>query len=342
MELPPDIEDILLKDFTNQELTPDESKILNAWLQESTKNEKIYVQMKLAFLQPEAEDLQKLKTTIWADIQGQRKIKIQTSSQGQSLYYLWARVAAILIFCVSIAILFYQYTNDGNEVALTSAEIKMTGKVSDPGQKLFTTLPDGSSVKLNGDSKILYAEEFAGDYREVILYGEAFFEVIRDENKPFIIRTKDIEVKVLGTSFNIESYPGEASSMVAVASGKVAVKGLNQQMLTLDIGEKVAYHSDSESLTKENFDWEEEYGWKDNVLVFNKASLTEIFNRLNKWYGVEFIQRDDIPEKKFSGRYVNPTLNAVLEGLSYVYNFEYSIELNQVVLKNKTKENHEH
>jgi ferric-dicitrate binding protein FerR (iron transport regulator) len=130
--------------------------------------------------------------------------------------------------------------------------------------------------------------------------------------------------------------------MVAVASGKVAVKGLNQPTLTLDPGEKVAYHPDSELLTKENFDWEEEYGWKDNVLVFNKAPLTEIYNRLNKWYGVEFIQRDDIPEKKFSGRYVNPTLNAVLEGLSYVYNFDYSVESNQVVLKNKTKENHEH
>lgn len=342
MELRPDIEDILIKDLTQKDLTPAESKILNNWIKESPQNGNVYAQMKLAFLKPKSRDIQKMRTEIWSDIQGQRNISSKISNKAQGTSYLWSRVAAILIFCVSIAILFYQYTKNENEVALTATDVKMIGKVSEPGQKFTTTLPDGSMVKLNGDSKILYAEEFIGDNREVLLYGEAFFEVARNEDKPFVIKTKDLEVKVLGTSFNVKSYPGKALSMVAVASGKVSVKGSNQQMLTLDPGEKVAYLPDSAAMTKEKFDWEEEYGWKDNILVFNKASLSEIYDRLNKWYGVEIIQQGNMPDKKFSGRYVNPTLKAVLEGLSYVYDFNYSIESNEVILKNKPKENYEH
>lgn len=343
MELRPEIEDILIKDFTNAQLSPVESKILSSWLDENPKNKKVYAQMKLAFLKPKSGDIQQLRTEIWSDIKSQRNnaTEISSKTQGQGFSYWWTRVAAILIFCVATAILFYKLTNDQNEVASTSAEVKMIGKVSEPGQKLTTTLPDGSLVKLNGDSKILYAEEFSGDNREVILYGEAFFEVVRNVDKPFVIKTKDIEVKVLGTSFNVKSYPGKVSSRVAVASGKVAVKGSDQRMVRLDPGEKVSYLTDTKALAKERFNWEEEYGWKDNILVFNDASLSEIYERLNKWYGVEIIQHGDMPDKKFTGRYINPTLKAVMEGLTYVYDFNYSIESNTVILKNKPNENNE-
>ncbi len=84
-------------------------------------------------------------------------------------------------------------------------EIALIEKVSLPGQKITTILPDGTHVKLNADSKIIVPSRFSGDRREVTLIGEAFFDVARDESKPFLINTENMKVEVLGTSFNVSA-----------------------------------------------------------------------------------------------------------------------------------------
>jgi ferric-dicitrate binding protein FerR (iron transport regulator) len=339
MELPPDIEDILLKDLNNQDLTEAENEALQIWLNESHKNENIYAQMKLAYLSPSSEDLNKIRNEIFSDIQRKIKPTQKTSREFGGIGYYWFRAAAIVVFSFTLAFILFQLRNKGQEEIIGLTEVQMVGKVSQPGQKITTSLPDGTLVKLNGDSKILYAEHFSGGTREVILYGEAFFDVVRDESKPFVIKTKDIQVQVMGTSFNIKSYPGNETSIVSVESGKVAVTDLVHQTMALFPGEKISYNSDFGTMNKDQFNWEVEYGWKDNILVFHEDTLDEILERLGKWYGVELKQEGEFPNwnKSFSGRYNNPTLKAVLEGLSYVYDFNYAIGTDTVILNNKLK-----
>ena len=202
-----------------------------------------------------------------------------------------------------------------------------------PGQKITTSLPDGTIVKLNADSKLTVPETFSTDRREVSLHGEAFFDVARDESRPFIIHTKDIDVEVLGTSFNVRSYLNEEPSIVAVATGKVGVSGEDKRE-TLTRGEKVVYTPSTGSMIKGLLDEEEEFGWKENILLFDRQTLPEVIQKLSRWYGVEFLQHEGIQvEKKFSGRYKDPSLRGVLEGLSYVYGFEYEIDGQKVILK---------
>lgn len=339
MESHPDLIDILIKDFTNQELAEDENKSLKAWLNESPKNEELYAQMKLAFLSPKSEDIKKIRGEIFSDIQKKNKVTGKNSIGDRDTNYYWIRVAAIVVICFSIVLTYYQFKIKSTEESVGLTEVQMVGKVSQPGQKITTSLPDGTLVKLNGNSKILYAENFIGGTREVFLYGEAFFEVVRDETKPFVIKTKDIQVQVLGTSFNIKSYPGNETSIVSVESGKVAVTDLDHQSTALLPGEKLSYLSNLGSMIKDKYNWEEEYGWKDNILVFHEDTFDEILVRLGNWYGVEFKQEGDLlnGNKSFSGRYNNPTLKAVLEGLSYVYDFNYALDKDRVIINDKSK-----
>lgn len=344
MELKPEIEDILLKECTNQELTHPESLIFEAWLNQDHRHRKIYTQMRMVFLHPKAEHMAKLRKGVWSGLQKDLNAPATFSERIRKISHYWMKIAAVFILGISIGLIAYLFHTSHSIETTSPAEVKVIEKVSLPGQKVTTALPDGTMVKLNADSRILVPDHFTGRTREVTLYGEAFFEVARDESKPFVIRTKDIEVEVLGTSFNVKSYPGKDLSIVSVATGKVAVTDNDERRVDLIPGEKISYDSDSRSMVKEEFEWEEEYGWKENILLFTGNDFTEIKEKLSKWYGVEFTVESGTLDfsKKFTGKYIDPPLNAVLEGLSYVYDFSYYVDKKTVILNTNQKEKNEH
>ncbi|MCG8310630.1 MAG: FecR domain-containing protein [Cytophagales bacterium] len=337
LELEPDIEDILFKQCTNEEISSSESAKLEAWLNANPKNRKTFSQLKLSFVNPESEERSKIRHDVWDDLLNRINTGETSIIQATKHNRYWLRAAVIFLICTVIGVLIYQ-VNFRNGIEQTEIkEVRMIEKVCLPGQKFTTTLPDGTTVKLNSDSKIIVPESFTNEKREVALYGEAFFDVAKDASKPFLVRTKDIQVQVLGTSFNVKSYPNE-QSVVAVATGKVAVSdGINLQDLAP--GEKISYRSDDSSMIKESFNWEEEYGWKDNILVIRGENFAQISDKLSKWYGVEFIIKDSTNNfnKKFSGRYLDSSLSNVLDGLSYLYDFKYQINNKTVTLSSNKK-----
>jgi len=331
-----DIEDIIIKDCENQELTKQEYEILKTWLNQSHKNQQLYMQMKMTLLYPKPEDMKKLQKEVWFHLQKRMKGSVTFSENIRRINNFWIRIAAILLVSISIGLLIFLNYNRNEEEIASYPEVKLIEKVSLPGQKITTTLSDGTIVKLNANSKIIVPDSFRGDTREVSLEGEAFFEVVKNEMQPFVIKAKDIKVRVLGTSFNIKSYEDQ-ESVVSVASGKVAVMDQDQKSVNLNPGEKVSFKVDSGTLIKDQFNWVEEYGWKENILVFKENSLSEITEKLSNWYGVDFKMQDDQFDlsKKFSGKYTDPTLKAVLEGLSYVFEFNYHLNQKTIFLEIK-------
>ena len=250
-------------------------------------------------------------------------------------WYLSA--AAILLLTVASAVFYFFMTvipgDTHPEISELSTKqdsliIKRTAK----GEKLTVTLADSTVIRLNSDSHLQYLSSAP---RKVFLQGEAFFEVKRDTLHPFLIHTANITTTVLGTSFNIRAF-NEENIAVSVVSGEVKVEKeqhTTEEALRLLPGDQATYHIKDTLLSKGTFQYEDVLSWRDGRLYFKNARFEDIVQQLERWYGVEIvIKRSDL-ENGFSGSYTNRSLESVLEGMSFVLEFEYEIQDKQVIIR---------
>lgn len=260
----------------------------------------------------------------------------------KSIYEYWKPVAAAVIAMAALAGYFFFKGLVIQEKA-PLAQVIWKEKKALQGQKITTRLPDKTMVTLNAGSGITFPETFSDSIREVRLSGEAFFQVEKDADKPFLVRINGNYVKVLGTSFNVRAYSDEDKVKVAVATGRVAYSTGSGEQVTLEPDEMAIHDEQQQSLVTEKVNKLEAFGWKDKILYFNKSSFNEIKAKLEKWYGIEITLRGafssgakGIPsEKAFSGQFHNPSLNEVLKGLSFLYRFHFEIEGKHVLLTPK-------
>lgn len=241
---------------------------------------------------------------------------------------LWSTAAMIALLVVSIAAIYFV----GQDRSInTTQDIVIAFEVKDTkwGQKRTVHLPDGTTVKLNSGSSIKYSSRFDGDNRQVELEGEAFFDVKRDESKPFIIKTNDLNVVVLGTSFNVKSYAEDNQVNVAVKTGKVRVtKGRSDQSMVLLPDEMAIYSQSSSALRQEKIDNKDiVFGWAEGTLVFRNQNFQDVIVTLSRWYDVEFeINQPALFTKKITSNFNNASLREVLETLSHNYDFHYDLK----------------
>lgn len=212
--------------------------------------------------------------------------------------------------------------------------VKIIEKDNPFGVKTSFSLSDGTKVKLNSGSKLRLPETFTGATREVELIGEAFFEVKRDTAHPFIIKSGNISTLVLGTSFNIKAFPWENSIKVSVVTGEVRVENQTKnEAITLLPGEQAKFDTSSLSLKKGWFE-SDEISWIDGKIIFKAATFPQIIDKLEQWYGVEFILEREIKLKKgFTSEYQNESLDHLLEGLSFIGKFEFEIKDKKVYIR---------
>ena len=236
-------------------------------------------------------------------------------------------VAVMASFLLVLATLFvFRYFNPSDVENL--GEIKR--KYVPFGQKATIYLDDGTKVVLNAGSEIKYAEKFSKTSREVWLEGEGFFEVVKDPDRPFSVVSGNLTTVALGTSFNVRAYKGEENIEVALATGKVEVRGNRENGITpvvLAPGELVNLDMITGESRKENFSASEKLGWTENLLYFKEAKAREIFATLERWYGVKFIFNKELREEwEYSGEFKNKSLETVLEGIAYVKEFRFSFK----------------
>ncbi len=196
-------------------------------------------------------------------------------------------------------------------------------------------LPDGTTVWLNHGSSLSYPTEFGSDSRAVSLTGNAFFEVIKDASRPFLINTNDINIKVLGTSFDVYSFKGE-SSTVSVRSGKVEVSHPDTKTkITLEKNEQTRFDSTFKRLTKTQIDIEKNIAWRDDILNFDNLRLSKAIKQIERKYGVMIICKDaKLMESRVRAIYKNEPLENVLSDLTFLTNSSYEIiKQNEIVIK---------
>ncbi|HJT74981.1 MAG TPA: FecR domain-containing protein, partial [Chitinophaga sp.] len=189
-----------------------------------------------------------------------------------------------------------------------------------PGKDYKLKLPDGTSVQLNADSKILFPLAFNGVIREVILSGEAYFNVAEDAKRPFIVRLPNSIVQVLGTEFNVNTYNNDK---VALVKGAVKLSTANTSVL-IKPGYAVSY-SNKEGIQTSSFNEEELLAWRQGTYVFHSATIQELCKVVNRWYGIN-IKYDDITtgQRRFTG-YIDRTrpIRQFLDDLEFTGHFNY-------------------
>ncbi len=287
-------------------------------------------------------DTLKITDQIWKKIQSNLdKDNDKRSNRGSrnELLLFGLKVAAVFLvmFTISFLIVDIQSGVDENSISKTENYFQ---RVTRYGQKASFYLPDGSHVTLNAGSSLYYYVCNECHTRELILEGEAFFDVKRDTERPFIVKTNNLSATVLGTSFNVKAYPEEDKIEVALVTGKVSVSGENSAPAILVPNEMATYRHDNKGTMVSAFDLEEITAWKDKILVFEDVSFKELTTTLSRWYDVEFIVSDSarsvkgfMNRKDYKGKYNNKSLETVLEAISFSYEFEYEIKDKKVWIK---------
>ena len=272
--------------------------------------------------------------------------------------------AATLIAAIIITSL---YTLTNTPPPHTAAPTAVTPALA--GNEIFTgngsrthlTLPDGTVVWLNAGSRINYEKNFGVTQRAVTLTGEAFFDVAPNASKPFVIHTASIDIRVLGTSFNVKSYPSDRTTETTLIHGSIEVSIHNRpsdkivlkpneklvvnndDSVKLDKGEELRHHDhpDNSSLvviSKPTYEHRSgamiETSWVDNKLIFQDEEFSSLAGSMERWYGVTI--RFNSPEKenlRFTGIFEKETILQALDALKLTANFNYSVEGNQITIQ---------
>lgn len=195
-------------------------------------------------------------------------------------------------------------------------------------------LPDGSKVWLNAESSLRFPTAFAGNERKVELTGEAYFDIVKDAAKPFIVQLNRMDVEVLGTEFNIMAYANERTVNTSLLRGAVRVRSGDARSL-LRPGQQAQLHKDGKLNVVNHPFIEEEAAWKDGMFIFNNAALESIMRRICRWYNVEAdFTSEKLKSQLFTGQIPRQeNLSEVLKMLELTDAVHFDVENRTILVK---------
>ncbi len=276
-----------------------------------------------------AEDLSNILDKVHHRINLQHYQK--PKSRIQKLILTVSKIAAILIIGLLIGIS-VQYFKKSELVYFTSIAPK--GSVSQ------MVLPDNSIVYLNAGSQLKYTVEGIKGKREVFLDGEAWFDVTKNEKKPFVVHTPFYDVNVLGTQFNVKAYKNDAEITTTLEEGSVQVTSSENFKLSeptaLQPGEQLVYNTQNKTINVKKVETRMFTAWKDNKLIFINMNLKELFVLLERKYGVDIeVTNDLILDYHYDGTIKDETILEVLDLLKETLPVKYKIEGQTIFITKK-------
>lgn len=228
-------------------------------------------------------------------------------------------------------------TTQHEEESTEEKPVKSNELVIPRGGENTVILADGTTVHLNAGSKLTYSVRFAGKRRVVALEGEAYFDVVKDETRPFIVQTHLGEVTVLGTAFNINAYT-DASVYTTLVHGKVQFSSSSIGTIILSPGEQAVVSANGSE--KRMVDLDEYVGWVDGRYVFNNRPLGEIMQTFERWYDIQvYYETPHLRDITYSGslkRY--GTINSFLDALELTGDLTYKISGRNILIYDKVEE----
>ena len=252
------------------------------------------------------------------------KIKKEYKNLRKS-YLLFSRVAAILF----IALLTVSGLFISNSVRRTTG----SEVIAPRGQKSKAILEDGTVVWLNSGSSIRYTSNYNKRNREVELTGEAYFVVSKNKKLPFIVKSSDLIIKALGTTFNLMAYPEDETLAITLIEGKVQVRAPDNKIINLSQNQKAIYNKPNNSFIIEKVDPVFSISWKDNVLKFDNQPLPEILTHFERWYDVKIYYPENLlKDQRFTMTIKTESLREVLELIRISTPIKFKIEVDSVYI----------
>ena len=350
----------LIMDHLTGSTSDDLRRQLDDWRNRSDENEQLFVRMQRLWSAMSLSDRDKTFDSRRAYHLFRERVEADAKESGMarqiplkplSNLRRFAFYAAILIPFVFLSYFTYRYFTD---MPVKLEEIPLISEIHTPnGSKTQMSLQDGSKVWLNSGSYIRYDSRFGRSNRTITLSGEAYFEVAKDEHSPFIVHVGDVQIKVLGTNFNVNAYSENNGVSVALIEGSVEMS-TDKNNARLQPGNIAHYNAATGKIdvtttqTVESSDskqrsdviatkkllaansLENALAWKDNRLIFNGESFEQIIATLERAYNVKVnIRNDQIKKRRFAGDFTNnETIEQIFNIMSVNGKFQYRINGN--------------
>lgn len=271
-------------------------------------------------------------------------------------YRSWIAAAASVLLIVSLAVFYSGWRKRHHLTAsLVISKKAFVELKTEKGTRLNKVLPDGTKVWLNGDSHLSYNTDFGQSKREIILVGEAFFDVAHNTRVPLTVHAKDVNILVTGTAFNVKSYSGNNKVETALLRGSVEVSRQSQpeQVVKLKPNEKITINTDDpvsgsphevlpigktperkgEPAVKYHIEGLKEstvanmipeVSWVENVLLFDNEPFGEVIDKMEKWYNVDIqVQNQELMSRRFSGVFKDENIVQAVEALQIIIPLQY-------------------
>jgi transmembrane sensor len=316
----------LLNKFANNKCSSEEVDEVLSWIQGPDKNSgqvilKQYWNILKSVEIPDDLLSQKRLDSIHHKInihQSERFISGESRSSSSNRRYLRTfiyRAAVVLLIPVITLFVYTLFFQPGfiatNEIA------------SPPGSRIFLQLSDGTKVWLNHGSKMIYPQKFYGKTRKVMLTGEGYFDVAHDMSKPFIVESDGLQVKAVGTAFNVKAYGNGSDFETTLESGKVWIQKKSEEIGTkicsMFPGQHFVLNHNSNTCSLKCEEPFKYVAWKEGKLVFDDDSLNKVTELLSQWYDVEIIIKDPKLNKlTFRAIFLDESLSQIIEMMQIV------------------------
>jgi len=352
------IKNLIMK-FSKGKLTPLEAKELLTLINQSEENADLKQILTIYWQESANEDadipsvimFEKLKNSI--DVLELSFDESKIKNRNLKLF-IYLKYAAVILMTFGITWLAKDFVQNKKSDKINKTENLANNEISVMfGSKSKITLPDGSVVMLNSGSVLRYPTSFDSKSRQVYVEGEAYFDVKKDSQHPFYVKTTSITIKVIGTKFNVKSYSEEKKVETTLVSGSVEIysnrKDIKEdnrliilkpnQQATFKIGKSklfvtdLSYSADTIKGIQINpcVDVIPVIAWKDNRLVFRDEKFIDLANKLERWYNVEIeIKDESLKSTLFSGVFEKESIEQSLNALKMATPFNYKIKQNHV------------
>lgn len=312
---------VLFEKYLRNEASDEETQLLLSMLRRDNDLDQFLGRM-LDQSHPELDEKteQRMHAQIRSTISQGRKRSVRTASLRRAMQW-----AAIIVLPLLSALLVYLITSDqlpgNNRVTITAPN----------GEKAIVTLADGSRVWINSGSSLTYGNDFNRHERKVSLDGEAYFEVAKDAQRPFIVHTREMNIQALGTVFNVSAYSDENYSSTVLVEGKIKVNA-GGQVEILTENERAIVDKANHSLSTDRVYASDFTQWKDGNLYFENSSFDEIANTLSRVFNVEIrFASEKLRSIRFTGTLGNSSIRNALDILSLTSSMHY--EMNGTVIE---------
>lgn len=316
--------DLLVKYFAG-ECSAEEQRQIEVWITADPLRADQVATLRRVWEASGDDDLQGELATAWMKIA--RRIDRSAQEEPATRKYSFRRILQIAAAVVVLIGGSYGVVKYVNSVETVKQQLTMREISTPKGQRIKLLLTDGTIVSLNSASSLRFPERFKNGVREVFVQGEAFFDVAHVEGSSFVVRTANASVKVLGTAFNVTSWPGEKRADVIVVRGRVAVRSdfaATNAEVELVRGQKTSVLDASAPNIPQNVNVAKYTAWIDGKLVFDNLRFTEVIKRLERQYDIECkVRNAQILDRHVTASFKDESLNEILHYMSLSLAIKY-------------------